>query len=141
MTLAFTVPGTPQGKARPRFARRGAYVATYTPDKTAAYEQEIRMAYIAEHGRAVLRGPVTALIRAYFAVPKSLSKRARAALEGKPMPHKPDADNLAKVVLDALNNGVAFSDDGCVSSLWVEKLYTFDAAEPRIEITLTGEDA
>jgi hypothetical protein len=42
MTM-FTVYGEPVGKGRPRFAKRGNFVSTYTPQKTKTYEDEIRM--------------------------------------------------------------------------------------------------
>ena len=41
-TLAFGILGDPQGKARPRFARRGDFVSTYTPQATQKYEELIR---------------------------------------------------------------------------------------------------
>ena len=42
MTM-FMVYGEPVGKGRPRFAKRGNFVSTYTPQKTKTYEDEIRM--------------------------------------------------------------------------------------------------
>ena len=38
----FTVPGV-KGKGRPRFARHGSHVTTYTPDSTVAYEQAVQL--------------------------------------------------------------------------------------------------
>ena len=40
MTFAvtFTVDGNPVAKGRPRFAKRGKFVQTYTPQKTKDYE-------------------------------------------------------------------------------------------------------
>ena len=51
-------------------------------------------------------------VTAFFEPPKSISKKKRAEmLEGKIWPaKKPDSDNIAKVVLDALN-GIAYHDD------------------------------
>ena len=46
---------------------------------------------------------------------------------------KPDADNIAKAVLDALN-GLAYTDDSKVTRLVVVKLY---GTEPRVEVKLT----
>jgi len=42
-TIAFVIPGTPVGKGRPKFARRGNFVSTYTPEKTASYENLVRV--------------------------------------------------------------------------------------------------
>ena len=38
----------------------------------------------------------------YLAMPKSWSKKKKAEMEGKPHRQRPDSDNLAKAVLDAL---------------------------------------
>jgi Holliday junction resolvase RusA-like endonuclease len=42
--LHFMVEGTPIGKGRPKFARRGNFVSTYTPTKTRNYEDIIKAA-------------------------------------------------------------------------------------------------
>ena len=36
--IAFTVPGQPQGKGRPRVGKIGAHARLFTPQKTVAYE-------------------------------------------------------------------------------------------------------
>ena len=36
--LSVSIPGQPVGKGRPRFARRGKFVATYTPKATETWE-------------------------------------------------------------------------------------------------------
>ena len=56
--------------------------------------------------------------------PKSFSKKKTArALDGLIQPTtKPDLDNVAKTVLDALN-GVAWRDDSEITSLTVMKTY------------------
>ena len=46
---------------------------------------------------------------------------------------KPDADNIAKIVLDALN-GVAYTDDTQVINLSVQKRYG-EVPEVKVEIT------
>jgi Holliday junction resolvase RusA-like endonuclease len=47
--------------------------------------------------------------------------------------HKPDLDNLAKIILDSLN-GIAFDDDRQVVRLEVSKFYS---DRPRAEVWLT----
>ena len=42
--VTFTVPGTPVGKGRPKFARRGNFTVAYTPEKTASYENLVKIA-------------------------------------------------------------------------------------------------
>ena len=70
--------------------------------------------------------PLFASITAIFPIPSSLSKKRRALFNGKRYCKKPDADNVAKAILDALN-GVAYRDDSAVSSLLVYKSYGDDA--------------
>lgn len=116
---AFRIDGKPQGKGRPRFTRSGH---TYTPDNTAEYEQRVKLAYRLGGG-VKLTGFISADIRAVFAVPKSYTKKQRsAALALHFAPRKPDCDNIAKIILDALN-GLAYDDDAQVVKLHVEKCY------------------
>jgi Holliday junction resolvase RusA-like endonuclease len=134
MTIRFTIPGPPVGKGRPRFVR--ATGRTYTPEKTASYESLVKMAYTQAADGHVFDGPVVALIDAYYQIPASLGKKKRAQLETRPhCPHKPDADNLAKVFLDSLN-GSAWRDDSCVTTLVARKRYD---AVPRVEVLLEDE--
>lgn len=121
--IIFTVPGVPQGKGRPRVTRNG----TFTPKKTRDYEKKVRDCYIAQGGQMFPDDtPLFASITAIFPIPSSLSKKRRAMFNGKRHCKKPDADNVAKAILDALN-GVAYRDDSAVSSLIVGKSYGDDA--------------
>ena len=121
--IIFTVPGVPQGKGRPRVTRNG----TFTPKKTRDYEKKVRDCYIAQGGQMFPDDtPLFASITAIFPIPSSLSKKRRALFNGKRDCKKPDADNVAKAILDALN-GVAYRDDSAVSSLLVYKSYGDDA--------------
>lgn len=121
--IIFTVPGVPQGKGRPRVTRNG----TFTPKKTRDYEKKVRDCYIAQGGQMFPDDtPLFASITAIFPIPSSLSKKRRALFNGKRHCKKPDADNVAKAILDSLN-GVAYRDDSAVSSLIVGKSYGDDA--------------
>lgn len=140
MTVNFFVPGQPQGKERPRFVDGHAY----TPAKTVAYEGQIMARYwkaVAET-KGVLNdaqktGPVRVAIKATFKIPVSDSKATKAAKlanEIKPKA-KPDLDNIAKAVLDALNN-VAYYDDAQVYRLEVMKEF---GEEPGLTVTVIHE--
>lgn len=121
--IIFTVPGVPQGKGRPRVTRNG----TFTPKKTRDYEKKVRDCYIAQGGQMFPDDtPLFATITAIFPIPSSLSKKRRALFNGKRHCKKPDADNVAKAILDSLN-GVAYRDDSAVSMLLVDKSYGDDA--------------
>lgn len=127
MKVKFFVPGPPQGKARPRVVRRkDGRSVTYTPDKTVKYEGLVQHAYIVQSGgyRFDPDAPLSVLITAVFPVPKSESKKhQQEMLDGAILPiKKPDADNIAKVICDALN-GIAYADDSHIVSLMVIKEY------------------
>ena len=134
MTFNFEIIGEPQGKGRPRFSTRGGFVKTYTPEKTASYENFVKLCYLNKYKGQKLDGEIIAEIIAYFSIPKSFSKKKRLeAIEGKIKPtKKPDTDNIAKTILDSLN-GIAFEDDKQVVALLVKKLY---GEEAKVVVTL-----
>jgi Holliday junction resolvase RusA-like endonuclease len=131
VAIYFVVPGQPVGKGRPRASSQGGYVRMYTPAKTVTYEQQIaRQATFAMNGMELLTTAINMRIVAFYGIPPSWSKRKQMqALNGELFPGKPDADNVAKAVLDACH--VVYLDDKQVTRLLVEKEYSF---EPRIEV-------
>lgn len=123
--LNFEVIGTPMGKGRPKFVRRGAFVSAYTPKKTVDYESQIKAAArAAMAGAKPLEGAVVLYVNAITVPPASWSKDKRQkALDQKIHPTvKPDIDNVAKAVLDA-GNGILWLDDKQVASLIAHKRY------------------
>lgn len=124
-SVSFQVVGKIVGKGRPRFCRQGAGVRTYTPARTAEYEELIKREYISQcNGYKFEDVPLRVAIHAYKAVPKGTSKGKRSdMLERKIRPCiKPDTDNVIKIVLDALN-GIAYKDDKCVVAVSASKYY------------------
>ena len=119
MNIQFVIPAAPRGKERPRFAKGH----TYTPKKTRDYEELVRREYIANGGKK-LRGPLKVTMFAIFPINASDSKAIRKRkMEGEIKPtKKPDCDNIAKVILDALN-GVAYDDDKQIVDLYLQKKY------------------
>lgn len=123
--VTFEVPGDPHGKGRPKFARRGNFVQTYTDAKTVSYEDLVRFhANIAMIDLAPIEGPVAVYIYIKLAVPKSYSKkRTEACLSGLERPtKKPDWDNVAKSICDAMN-GIVYQDDTQIVDAYVTKVY------------------
>lgn len=123
MAVHFYIPGTPQGKARPRFTKTGR---TYTPQKTVDYENMVKIMYrrVCDNSKFEQGISLKMNITAYFGVPKSTSKKKREEmLKGNIRPtKKPDADNIAKVIADSLN-GVAYHDDAQLVEVNVRKFY------------------
>jgi len=132
------VPGEPRGKGRPRFARRGNFVSTYTPDATAEYEHKIQVC--AKEAGAIAEEDCAVVIKlqAGFTIPKSKPKWWKEAVEKGVIPKvsKPDIDNIVKIVLDALN-GIAFKDDSQVIAVSCEKFYSVD---PMLTIHISYHD-
>ena len=132
--VTYIVYGEPVGKGRPRFARRGNFVSTYSPQKTKTYEDEIRlMAKAAMGASEALETPVTVAIYIRVGIPASFSKQKRKdALDGILKPtKKPDIDNVAKCHLDAIQGGIIILDDKQVTNLHVIKVY---AETPAVEV-------
>lgn len=124
MKIEFTIPGEPKGKGRPRFTKSGH---TYTPKGTAEYEADVKAAYYAAcgGGRCFAQGiPLSMHIAAYCGIPKSASKRKRAEMLGRLIlpTKKPDADNIVKIIADALNRA-AYYDDAQIVRLSYSKVY------------------
>lgn len=114
-TVNFDVPLV-RGKGRVRFVRQTG--RTYTPDATAEAMEKVRAAYVARaNGAMAPKGvPVHVEIDTWRPLPKSRPKRVTHEHDV----YKPDADNVAKLVLDALN-GTAWADDTQVTDLDVHK--------------------
>lgn len=131
---SFTVPFV-RGKGRVRFVK--ATGRTYTPDKTAEAMELIRRAFVGVGGERAPEGvPVRVSITTARGMPKSRPKR----LESEPDVYKPDCDNIAKAVLDALN-GVAWVDDTQVTNLVVQKFDRDRVAEEQTHVIVSWEDA
>ena len=141
--VCFTVFGDPVSKARPRTVGYGQkHVHTYTPQTTIDQERKIAGAYRKIYGSYRFEKGVPLLVSVSFflKMPKSTSRKNRQAMSaGEIRPaKKPDTDNLAKLVTDALN-GVAYEDDAQVVELIGKKYYS---EEPRTEvfIAVIGDD-
>jgi Holliday junction resolvase RusA-like endonuclease len=126
--IHFTVPQV-AGKGRPRFARQGTFVKTYTDAKTSSYEDQIRFYALKAMGSSEpLKTALEAFIYIRLPVPKSYpKKRVAACLSGSEWPcKKPDWDNVAKSVCDAMN-GIVCVDDSQIVECHVRKVYATDA--------------
>ena len=125
MMIKYSVPGEPRGKGRPKFARRGNFVKTYTDAKTASYEDQIRFYALQAMGdHKAIEGAVQVTISICLSVPRSYSKRrTEDCLNGSERPlKKPDWDNVAKSICDAMN-GIVYVDDTQIVEAHVTKQY------------------
>ena len=133
LQVRFSIPGEPKGKGRPRFMRNGH---TYTPQETVEYENWVRLSYRTNAENYFFQNHIALSVRmdAYFGIPKSTSKKKRKMMEtGDIRPVvKRDCDNIAKIVLDALNH-IAYHDDAQVVELVVCKWYD---EQPRVDVLI-----
>jgi len=125
MNVIIKILGRPVGKGRPKFSRMGNFVKTYTPKETVEYENLVRLSWMNTPDAKKLDGKIRATVLAYFKIPKSVSKKKHAEMLDAPYASKPDTDNIAKSILDALN-GIAYDDDSQIVELHVYKTYSDD---------------
>lgn len=115
--LEFTVPGNPKAKGRPRFSGHA-----YTPKATLVAEEEIW--WVAKEAMGT-RKPVTASLVVGIDFRMATARRV-------------DIDNLAKLVLDALNE-VVWVDDAQIVTLVLTK--SIDRVSPRTDVRVALEEA
>jgi Holliday junction resolvase RusA-like endonuclease len=115
--IAFTIPGEPVA-----FARSNSNGSVrFTPKRQRDFMAMVKLAaHTAMNGDPPLDGPIDLKIRAVYLVPTSWSKK-RAA-EARWRTARPDADNIAKLVADSINE-IVYGDDAQVVSLTVQKVY------------------
>lgn len=133
--ILFTVPGIPKGKGRPRFARSGNRIITYTPSDTVAYENAVKaVAMQAMRGKEPIQGACEIAVTAFFPIPKSWPEsKKQLAIAGKIRPtKKPDLDNILKIICDPLK-GIVWRDDDQVVGDDTRKWY---GTEPRVEVVI-----
>lgn len=123
MKVKFTIPGVPVPKARPRVVRGH----TYTPKKTKDYETLVKDVYKATVGEYLGDSAIVATIDLYFPIPESYSKSKKQRIAAGEIKHtkRPDVDNCAKAILDALNE-VAYRDDSQIVESRITKHYAVD---------------
>lgn len=136
--IHFTVFGQPIAQPRHRVTRHGAYIPKDHPIHT--YRQVVLLAWQslpAVYGEP-MPGAVSVGLTFWFPRPQAMQWKTKPML-AEVKTTKPDLDNLAKGVLDALQNH-AFGDDSRVCELRLSKWIVRDGALPRTEITITDEE-
>lgn len=138
MQFSFVVPGEPKGKARARtfYDYKHGITVSKTPEGTALYENLVKMCWQRASGNYRFQdgAQLHIGIQAYYGIPKRTPKKYLPfMLSGLIRPVKtPDVDNIAKIVLDALNK-LAYKDDSSIVLLTVEKFYS---DKPLVKVTI-----
>ena len=126
------VPGQPAGMPRARAVRTKFGVRHYTPKGAGSDFRERVAKAVANKPR--LMGPVILTIWATFEIPNSWPKAKRWQYLSEPHTQKPDADNVAKAVMDGMRH--LWSDDCVVWNLRVIKAW---GVSPRCTIVVESE--
>ena len=130
-TVRIVVNEQPAGKPAPRARAIGKRAVVYQPHgsgKNGGAPLRLRKAIMKSARELFVRieSPCVVNIEARVARPKchfNASGKLGKDGESKPWPGKPDVDNVAKLVLDALVDAGLLSDDSIVQSLSVKKMY------------------
>lgn len=121
----FRVNGIPKAQPRTAPCLRGGRAGVYTPSAANAWKAEVASAALMAVGR--IAGSCRVDMEFLMPRPKGLPRRIG---EGR-LPHalRPDADNLAKAVLDAMVRAFVLPDDAGVQELRIAK-WVAAAGEP-----------
>jgi Holliday junction resolvase RusA-like endonuclease len=140
LPLAVTIPGTPIGKGRPLSSlmkdKQGKqFIHHRTPEKTRRWEDTAAAHMRVRWGQPKFSGAMELEVIALFPRPQRLM---RASDPNERVPHlaKPDADNIAKAVCDALQNSGAVTDDAIIVRLTVTKFYADREEQPYVLVIL-----
>lgn len=142
-TIMFRIDLAPIGKGRPRFTR--ATGRARTPDSTRQWEAQAAGQLREQHtGQALdARAPMWCVsVDAYYPRPKArpdyvpleLWKIAHMDLHAR---SRYDLDNVAKIVLDSLQQATVIEDDRCVVLLHAEAWYAQPGEAGYLVVTLT----
>jgi len=137
--IEFWVEGDPKGQPRPRAFSRGGCTRVYDPGTAEGWKSMIANSARPFLPTPPLDCPVTLHVAFHMRRPKSHFKSSGVlkATAPKYYTRKPDADNLAKAVMDALTQLGFWQDDDQVVNLNVRKLYTESLPGAQIAIAET----
>jgi Holliday junction resolvase RusA-like endonuclease len=107
---SFFFPGPPVGQGRPRFAKCGRITRVYTPHRTSTWQSYAASIVGHQYRGEALDCPVSVAICAVLARPQRLMRACDPTYRIGCVT-KPDVDNVAKIVLDALVRGGCIKDD------------------------------
>lgn len=144
-SYTFFAEGEPKGQPRARACIRGRHAGVYDPGTADAWKKQVKAAalrYVESSDK--LLGPVEVRLSFFMPRPKAHwvirgGNRSNTLSTEAPIFHtsKPDCDNLAKAVLDALTDCGMWNDDNQVFSIHINKQYSnnrgFSGCEIRIK--------
>lgn len=135
----FFIPGDVEGHRRPRATARGGFVRIYDDPANLLWAERVRLAWWQAGCSQVGTGPLYVRFWAYVPRPKSHYRKDGATLSAlgqrTPIPtRKPDLDNVAKGILDALN-GIAWRDDAQFARLLIDRIWSDSFNAPGLKVS------
>lgn len=127
--IHFYAAGLPKGQPRPKAFSRGGIASVYDPGTAEGWKGQVALAARPFIGAIPKdHGPLYLRLDFYMPRPNSHHRAGKAENEVKPTAPKfhagkPDADNLAKAIMDALTQISIWRDDATVVELRVRKFY------------------
>jgi Holliday junction resolvase RusA-like endonuclease len=121
IAVEFKIPGKPVAQSRPRFARRGAFVQTYDAAPAKDYKSWVKSCAVEHMTRFDIKMipreiPLVMILTVDVDRPKARKKDLFPVT-------KPDCDNFAKGVMDALES-ILYTADQQIVRLIVSKHYS-----------------
>lgn len=137
-SVSFVVHGEPVAQGRPKFTTRGGFARAYDPPKSKHYKQTVAcVATEAMNGREPFKGACNMLLRAFFAMPKSMHRR-RTPTAATRKTTKPDISNVVKGVEDAIS-GIVYEDDNLLYSVAAEKWWAAQGEQASVQVSVWEE--
>jgi len=130
----FLIPGQPLGKQRPRMTRTGH---VYTPKKTVEWEMAAAWIMKNQFRSEPIDEPCVLVVVAVAARPKRLMRR-KDPEHRVWCPMKPDFDNTAKIVADAMVKAGVLRDDKVVVDGRCLTVYAAKSEGPCVEVLLSS---
>lgn len=125
--LSLRVNGDPDGQKRPRvfFNARAGRTMTWSPKSL--WAQQVFTKALVMRPKTALEGPLRLDLTFWMPRPKSRGDELWHA-------SRPDFDNLAKSVCDALTRARWWTDDSRIASATIVKLYSTASNAPGVRI-------
>jgi Holliday junction resolvase RusA-like endonuclease len=139
MHIAVFVLGDPKGQPRPRAFARGGKARVYDPATAEGWKSQIALAIKPLLPPQPLTVPAVVEMEFVFRRPKAHFSSTGALKLHAPQRYtsKPDVDNLAKAVLDALSTVGLWRDDDQVTGLSARKRYAEPGEAPGMGLWVT----
>ena len=122
MKITAWVEGTPKAQPRARAFARGGKARLYTPGTAEHWKGQIALAFKELRPETPIASPVRIFVGAVMPRPGRLCRK-KDPVHALPHDKKPDPDNIAKAILDALTTIGVWEDDKLVSDLRCTMVY------------------